>query len=275
MNSKDKSRAAIIVLSFIGFIIAGYLTYLYYNNAEANFCITGSSCDIVRLSGYSAIAGIPVSLIGIIGYFALLVIAFSKIPDRIKWLVLYFMSLPGLVFSIYLTCVEIFVLKAICSFCILSAIVMTAIFVLVLLKRPIEPRVNVLKIVPISIFIVVLVISGSLFFRSSGELNATTANNYQVAVATHLREIGATMYGSFQCPHCLAQKHLFGSAFRLINYVECDPNAKNSTPSLCISKGVTSYPTWEIGGKYYLGAKSLKELARISGYNNNRSQDKN
>jgi uncharacterized membrane protein len=275
MNGKDRSRAVIIVLSFIGFIVAAYLTYLYYNKAETSFCVTGSSCDIVRLSGYSSIDGIPVSLIGLIGYFGLFIITVSNIPDRIKWLTLYFISLPGLVFSIYLTYVEVFVLKAICSFCLLSAIVITAIFILILFKKPIVLRGKVSKILPISIFIVIIVILGSLFFKNSGELRATAANNYQVGLAIHLRETGATMYGSFQCPHCLAQKHFFGTAFKFINYVECDPKGENADPSLCISKGVTSYPTWEIGGKFYLGAKSLKELSRISGYNSDNTEDQN
>jgi uncharacterized membrane protein len=275
MNGKDNSRAVIITLSFIGFIIAAYLSYLYYTKAETNFCITGSSCDIVRLSGYSSVVGIPVSLIGLVGYFALFTITVSNISDRIKWLILYFISLPGLVFSIYLTYVELFVLKAICSFCLISAIVMTAIFISVLSRNPTGFRANLSKILPISIFIVITVILGSLFFQNSSELRATPANNYQVGLAIHLREIGATMYGSFQCPHCLAQKHFFGKAFKFINYVECDPKGKNADPSLCISKGVTSYPTWEIGGKYYLGAKSLKELARLSGYSNDREQSQN
>ncbi len=273
MNGKDRSRAVITVLSLIGFIVTAYLTYVYYNQAETSFCVTGSSCDIVRLSGYSSIDGIPVSLVGLVGYFGLFIITVSNISDRLKWLTLYFISLPGLVFSIYLTYVEVFVLKAICSFCLLSAILITAIFILILLKNPIDLRANVSKIIPISIFIVILVILGFLFFKNSGELRATTANSYQVGLAIHLREIGATMYGSFQCPHCLAQKHFFGTAFNFINYVECDPQGKNSDPSLCISKGVISYPTWEIGGKNYLGAKSLKELARISGYSDDKTQN--
>jgi uncharacterized membrane protein len=275
MNDKDNSRAVIIVLSFIGVIVAIYLTYLYYNKAETSFCVTGSSCDIVRLSAYSSIVGIPVSLIGGVGYFLLFIVAVSNTSDRTKWLTLYFISLPGLVFSIYLTYVEIFVLKAICSFCLLSAIVITAIFIVVLFKKPINIRANVSKILPISILIVILVISGSFLFQSNGELRATTANNYQIALAMHLREIGATMYGSYQCSHCLAQKHFFGTAFKFINYVECDPKGKDADPSFCISKGVTSYPTWEIGGKYFLGARSLKELARISGYSYDKKQNEN
>lgn len=274
MNGKDKSGAVIIILSLIGFIVAAYLTYLYFNKAETNFCITGSSCDIVRLSGYSSLVGIPVSLVGLVGYLALFVIAVSNLSDRIKWLTLYFVSLPGLVFSIYLTYIELFVLQAVCSFCLLSAIVITAIFISVLLRKPIDVRPNLSKILPISFLIVITVIVGSLFFQHSGELRATPANKYQVGLAIHLREIGATMYGSFQCPHCLAQKHFFGRAFEFINYVECDPKGKNAHPSLCISKGVTSYPTWEIGGKYYPGAKSLKELARISGYSSDKEQSR-
>jgi len=275
MANKDNSRAIIMVLSFIGFIVAAYLTYLYYTNTETGFCVTGSSCDIVRLSAYSSVVGIPVSLIGLIGYFLVFIIVVSTISDRIKWLILYFVSLPALVFSIYLTYVEVFVIKAICSLCLVSAIVITAIFIVVLFRRPIILRENVSKILPISILIVLLVILGSFFFQSDDELTAATANSYQIALATHLREIGATMYGSFQCSHCLAQKHFFGKAFKFITYVECDPKGKDANPSLCVSKHITSYPTWEIGGKYYPGAKSLKELARISGYSYDKKQVEN
>jgi uncharacterized membrane protein len=86
MIGKDRSRAGITVLSLIGFIVTAYLTYAYYNQAETSFCVTGSSCDIVRLSGYSSIDGIPVSLIGLVGYFGLFIITVSNISDRLKWL---------------------------------------------------------------------------------------------------------------------------------------------------------------------------------------------
>jgi glutaredoxin len=75
------------------------------------------------------------------------------------------------------------------------------------------------------------------------------------------------MYGSYQCPHCTTQKYLFGEkAFKYINYVECHPGGKNANPALCLEKGITRYPTWEINGRFYVGAMSLQRLAEISGY---------
>ncbi len=59
---------------------------------------------------------------------------------------------------------------------------------------------------------------------------------------------------------------MFGDAFKYINYVECHPSGKNSNTQLCDRKGIDSYPTWEINGKLHQGAKSLRELARLSDF---------
>ncbi len=59
---------------------------------------------------------------------------------------------------------------------------------------------------------------------------------------------------------------MFSDAFKYINYVECNPGGKNPNIELCAEKGIERYPTWEINGQRYEGAKSLKELARLSGF---------
>ena len=88
-----------------------------------------------------------------------------------------------------------------------------------------------------------------------------------LALAKHLRKIGAKMYGAYWCPHCKNQIDLFGTtAFRAIDYVECDPRGKNPRPQLCKSAKIRGYPTWEINGKLYPGVQSLEELAETSGY---------
>jgi hypothetical protein len=74
------------------------------------------------------------------------------------------------------------------------------------------------------------------------------------------------MYGSYKCPHCNAQKALFGDAAKYMVYVECDPAGKDAKPTVCFSRGIVNYPTWEIGGRYYEGAKTLQELSQLSGY---------
>jgi hypothetical protein len=85
-------------------------------------------------------------------------------------------------------------------------------------------------------------------------------------LATHLKKIGARMYGAYWCPHCKDQKDAFGTAFRNIDYVECDPGGTNARPALCKKAKITGYPTWEIKGKLYPGTQSLEELAKLSGY---------
>jgi hypothetical protein len=94
----------------------------------------------------------------------------------------------------------------------------------------------------------------------------------EVALATHLKQVGAKFYGTYWCTYCNKQKQIFGSpAFSKINYIECDPNGKNPRPELCIKANISSYPTWEIKGQLYRGMQSLQQLAEISGYQGDRN----
>jgi protein-disulfide isomerase len=94
----------------------------------------------------------------------------------------------------------------------------------------------------------------------------------EVALATHLKQIRATFYGTYWCPYCNRQKEMFGSqAIRQINYVECDPQGTNPRPDLCIKAKVNSFPTWQINGQQYSGMLSLQQLADISGYKGDRN----
>lgn len=260
------SRLVVNVLSIVGFLVSGYLTHLYFSDAKTSFCITGSSCDIVRESIFSSILGLPVSLIGVIGYFAIFIISVSTITDRTKWIALYILALVGFVFSAYLTYLELFVIKAICVYCIVSALVMTGIFITLLLRRGLFTTFSPLRLVTSSLIICVIVIFGAIFLYSKNVTIAVTESSLQFKLAKHLDEIGAKMYGSYNCPHCLAQKHFFGKAFKYVNYVECNPKGRDPNPSICFDKGIISYPTWEITGRYYTGAKTLQDLSTISGY---------
>ncbi|HAA28870.1 MAG TPA: hypothetical protein DCE56_15775 [Cyanobacteria bacterium UBA8553] len=94
----------------------------------------------------------------------------------------------------------------------------------------------------------------------------------EVALATHLKKIGAKFYGTYWCPYCTQQKDLFGTqAFRQINYIECDEKGKNARPDLCIKANISGFPTWEIKGKLYSGLQSLQALADLSGYQGDRN----
>lgn len=121
---------AIPLLSVCGVIIAGYLAYI---NAGGSLAACGpiGDCDAVQQSRYAIIFGSThVSYVGLVGYLAILiawlVAHFNK--DRVShWaqLSVLIMTAFGTVFSIYLTFLEPFVIGAICSWCLVSAIIIT------------------------------------------------------------------------------------------------------------------------------------------------------
>ncbi len=83
---------------------------------------------------------------------------------------------------------------------------------------------------------------------------------------TCLKDKGATFYGAFWCPHCQAQKALFGRSQKLLPYVECStPDSKGQT-QICKDKNVTGYPTWEFkGGERLTGEITLVDLSEKTG----------
>ena len=86
------------------------------------------------------------------------------------------------------------------------------------------------------------------------------------ALAQCLTEKGAKFYGAFWCPHCQAQKKMFGNSAKLLPYVECSqPNGKERT-QICIDKNIVNYPTWEFADSSRLtGEREPKELAEKTG----------
>ncbi len=79
-----------------------------------------------------------------------------------------------------------------------------------------------------------------------------------------LTDKGVKMYGAWWCPHCTAQKKLFGSAFKKVNYVECSPAGSKSMSAQCQADGIQGYPTWvfadntRTSGEQSFAALSLK-----------------
>jgi glutaredoxin len=91
------------------------------------------------------------------------------------------------------------------------------------------------------------------------------SSNRQQALARHLKQKGAVVYGAWWCPHCTQQKELFGlEAIELLPYVECDKD--DAGRKQCQQAQVRGYPTWELNGERRLGVLSLEELEIWSGY---------
>ncbi len=115
-------RAASIVVAVVGLGIATYLTIVHYAGGEP-VCAIAHGCATVQKSDYAMLAGIPVALLGVIGYLGILVsLAFDDESARTTTA---FLSILGLGFSGWLTYVEVGELNAICIWCVGSAICMT------------------------------------------------------------------------------------------------------------------------------------------------------
>jgi len=133
----DRATSVALVLALLGIAIAGYLTYVHYEGLSP-VCTTGG-CERVQASSYSEIGPIPVALLGLIGYVAIL--GSLAVPGDVGRALTFMLTLTGLAFSLYLTYLELFVIDAICQWCVASAVVMAALLVAatVRLLRPAAP----------------------------------------------------------------------------------------------------------------------------------------
>jgi len=116
-----------------GIGIAGYLTYVKLFGLQP-YCAGVGSCEAVQTSRYAELFGVPVAVWGLLGYAILLAIYLVKHSDwrdlgELATMAFFLTTLVGALFSAYLTYLELFVIQAICPWCVGSAIVMTVLFV--------------------------------------------------------------------------------------------------------------------------------------------------
>ncbi|RMF21326.1 MAG: hypothetical protein D6756_12675 [Cyanobacteria bacterium J083] len=225
--------------------------------------------------------------------------SFKNQLEDITWLFLFMGSLAMTIFSGYLMYVLAFKIQAVCYYCIGSALFSLSMLVLTLVGRQWHD-IGQLFFIGIIVALVTIVATLGIYKNIENKSNdniaiqelvdpkdgliripratteptppngweiTTTSGEAEIALAKYLSSQGVKKYGAFWCPHCYEQKQLFGKeAFKIINYIECDPRGKNPQRELCVAAGIKSFPTWEIKGKLYPGTKSLQELAKLSGY---------
>jgi uncharacterized membrane protein len=117
-------RITLIVLAAIGVCLAGYLTYVHYSGVTPPCSIKGNPCSQVQKSRYSELAGVPVALIGLIGYIVILGSLLAPEGETARF-VTAALVLGGFGFSAYLTYREVFTLEKICEWCVASAVILT------------------------------------------------------------------------------------------------------------------------------------------------------
>ena len=120
-------RVAIGVLALAGVAIATYLTYVHYAGLKP-LCFSSGGCETVQSSRYAKLAGIPVATIGLAGY--VLIFGSVWVRGELGKSIGAGLALVGFGFSAYLTYRELFTIKAICQWCVVSAIVMALLAVI-------------------------------------------------------------------------------------------------------------------------------------------------
>jgi uncharacterized membrane protein len=126
--SRRALRITMLVLTTVGLGVASYLTYVHYSGSPP-VCTAGGSCLKVQTSIYSKLAGVPVALMGLIGYVAILASLIAPENETSRLATLAF-TIAGFGFSAYLTYRELFSIHAICEWCASSAVIMTILMLL-------------------------------------------------------------------------------------------------------------------------------------------------
>ena len=139
----DKRLKQIITaLAVIGVLVSIYMT-IYKLTDNESMCIGSGGCSVVNSSRYSEVNGIPVAVLGILGYAAILALLFLE--QRTGFfrengtMMLFGVTLTGFLFTLYLIYVEVALIKAYCPFCLTSQAVMTLIFILSVIRLVRQP----------------------------------------------------------------------------------------------------------------------------------------
>ena len=284
------ARIASAVLATVGVIDTGSITLNRWGWLGDLSCPMGADgCDKVLNSPWGTIAeGIPLSLIGLLAYGAVLLMALLPLLpgltenkadlSRRTWWGLFTVSTAMAVFSAVLLGLMVIKIQAFCFFCILSGVLSLLLLILSVVGGGWdEPGQLIFR----GVLLALAVLLGGLIWASVVDpdrlelatgpgvapLVTTESSPAAVALANHLTSTGAVMYSAYWCPHCHEQKELFGKeASATLQVVECAADGENNQADLCRSKGLEGFPSWEIKGSIESGVQSLNSLAERSGF---------
>ena len=289
------ARVGIAVLSTVGVIDTGSITLNKWGLIGNLNCPGGfGGCDKVLNSPWGNLIktsdlSIPLSLIGLVSYFLILLMAILPLIPNLKnqkinisnvaWWGCFYISISNFIFSLILISLMIFKIKAFCVFCLLSGFLSLAILLLNIFGGGWE---DYGKVFFRGFLMSIAVLLAGLIWSSSVDpsTNKVTTNTQgmppavitistpeKIKLAEHLTSQGAVMYNAYWCPHCHDQKEMFGKeAAEKLNLIECAKDGFNNQRELCEAKGITGFPSWEINGSIDSGVKSLEELAELTNY---------
>jgi uncharacterized membrane protein/glutaredoxin len=267
----------ILGAGIVGLLVSAYLAVVDLAGGST-LCLAGSDCDVVRASTYGQIAGLPIAVLGV-GYFLAVI---GAVLLRSDWQpdLLQGLGGVGVGAAIVFVGLQTVTLRAWCPYCLIADVAALVIGLRVFWPRAAGNRTVRLGrgIAGAALAVAVLLVGYAAAPSSAAETagagaaagGAATSTAMSAdrlaALADHLRESGATFYGAYWCPHCQEQKQMFGTAASRLPYVECDARGTNAQPAACQAAGVRAYPTWVIGGQTIEGEIPPADLARLSGF---------
>jgi uncharacterized membrane protein len=296
-----QSRLLTAGIAMIGVIVTTHLTIAKFSGNSLACPTLG--CDRVLSSPYATLAGLPISLYGFLAYFLMVVLAVAPLTlseqgdkplrqdfESVTWPLLFLLATVMVTFSAYMMYVMLSVLKGFCIYCTGSAVISFSLFLITLFGNR---RHQLRRLLLVGVLVMLVVVFGTVqvyanvetVTTASGSTESaqlepqgepaigvgwpisTTSGNAERQLAIHLKSIGAKVYTAWWCPHCHAQKALFGKeAMKEFPNVECDPEGENAQPKVCDAAKVEAFPTWDIKGQRLVGPQSMEILVKVSGY---------
>lgn len=301
------SRQLMGAIATVGALLTAYLSVVKLTNSSvacsADAAANVSSCNDVLSSPYATVFGLPLALFGCLAYISMATFALAPLavnPEQNKalrlkledwtWLLLFAGATAMTIFSGYLMYVLAFQIKTVCLYCIGSALFSLSLLTLTFIGRNWE---DAGQLFFIGIVVTMVTLVGTLGVYAQVNSPGTTSlkdrtpipaitsapqpvigweittksGEAEMALARHLKKVGAKAYFAYWCHHCFDQKQLFGKqAVSELGPVECAADGKNSQPQVCKDAGVKAFPSWQINGKLTSGVKTLDELANETGY---------
>jgi uncharacterized membrane protein len=131
-----------VILTIAGLLVSIYMTIYKFTDNE-KMCIGSGGCSVVNSSRYSEVNGIPVAVLGVAGYSAILAVLLlerrNKFFEQNGTMLFFGLSITGFLFTVWLIYVEIALIKALCPFCLTSQALMTVIFILSVIRLIRQP----------------------------------------------------------------------------------------------------------------------------------------
>jgi len=132
-----------MILVVIGLLVSIYMT-IYKVTSNDALCLGSGDCSTVNASRYAEVYGIPVAVIGIAGYLAILMTHWYEPRDKFFEkngpMLIFGFALTGFLFTLYLIYIEFAILKAYCPFCLTSQAAMTLIFIISIFRLVRQPQ---------------------------------------------------------------------------------------------------------------------------------------